>query len=105
MHISWENRQFISSRRKADFLKKFPMQIDLTGMEINVVILVNLSTTEVTGPSIVHLLPKHSLQNQPRWCKRLMHRNGESRSYSYSWTSPEDICCVQSHTDLVGPMT
>jgi hypothetical protein len=50
------------------------MQIDLTGMEMNVVILVNLSTTEVTGPLIVDLLPKHFLKNQLRWRKRLKHR-------------------------------
>ena len=37
----------------------FPMQIDWTGMEMNFVTLVYVSAIEVTGPSIVYLLPKH----------------------------------------------
>ena len=43
------------------FLKMFPMQIDWTGMEMNFVTLVYVSAIEVTGPSIVYLLPKHLL--------------------------------------------
>jgi len=48
--------------KKSWLLKIFPMQIALNGMEMNVVILINLSTTEVTGPSIVDLLPKHLVE-------------------------------------------
>jgi hypothetical protein len=55
------------------------MQIGLTGMEMSFVILVNLPTTEVTGPLIVHLLPQQSQFIQPRWRKRLKHHNDKSR--------------------------
>ena len=55
------------------------MQIGLTGMEMNFVILVNLSTTEVTGPSIADLLPKRSHNKHLRWRKRLKHHNVKSR--------------------------
>ena len=64
---------------KSRLLKMFPMQIDWTGMEMNFVTLVYVSAIEVTGPSIVYLLPKHLLNSHPRWRKRLKHCIVKSR--------------------------
>ncbi len=77
MNAHFVGKSAIHVKSKKSWLSKiFPMQIALNGMEMNVVILVNLSTTEVTGPSIVHLLPKHLLHYQPRWRKQLKHHDG-----------------------------
>ena len=45
------------------------MQIDWTGIEMNFVTLVYVSATEVTGPSIVYLLPNHLLNSHQRFAQ------------------------------------
>ena len=81
MYENFQHRNIILLRRfhVKVLLKMFPMQIDWTGMEMNFVTLVYVSAIEVTGPSIVYLLPKHLFNSHPRWRKRLKHCIVKSR--------------------------